>query len=248
MSELTAILILFGAGIIGGFMNVMAGGGSSFTLPALIFMGLDSALANGTNRIAVIAQNIPAVYVFKKEKDHQLKVSFKMALLTLPGSVAGALVAIEMGDELFQKILGIVIICVIILMLVPSPKFNAASSQTKIPWTLHLSMLGIGFYGGFMQIGVGFLLMASIQYLMKLNLLFVNMHKVFIVLVFMIPSLIVFWATGNVNWKLGLILAAGNALGGWAAAKLSIKKGEKIIKAALIVCVFIMALKLWKVF
>jgi len=90
--------------------------------------------------------------------------------------------------------------------------------------------------------------MASIQYLMKLNLLFVNMHKVFIVLVFMIPSLIVFWATGNVNWKLGLILAAGNALGGWVAAKLSIKKGEKIIKAALIVCVFIMALKLWKVF
>jgi hypothetical protein len=170
-----------------------------------------------------------------------------MAIMTLPGSIAGALVATEMSDELFQKILGIVIICVIFLMLVPNPKFSATSSNTKIPWTLHLSMLGIGFYGGFMQVGVGFLLMASIQYLMKLNLLFVNMHKVFIVLVFMIPSLIVFWATGNVNWKLGLILAAGNALGGWAAAKISIKKGEKVIKAALIVCVFIMALKLWKV-
>ena len=229
-------------------MNIMAGGGSSFTLPALIFMGLDSALANGTNRIAVIAQNIPAIYVFKKEKDHQLKLSFKMALMTLPGSIAGAFAAIEMSDELFQKILGIVIICVIFLMLVPHPKFSATSPNTKIPWTLHLSMFGIGFYGGFMQVGVGFLLMASIQYLMKLNLLYVNMHKVFIVLVFMIPSFIVFWATGNVNWKLGLILAAGNALGGWAAAKISIRKGEKVIKAFLIICVFIMALKLWKVF
>jgi uncharacterized membrane protein YfcA len=248
LSEFTGLLILFAAGITGGFMNVMAGGGSSFTLPALIFLGLDSALANGTNRVAVVAQNISAVYAFKQEKYHEFRDSFKLSVFTLPGSIAGAVVATEISDELFQKILGIVMICVIILMLIPNPVFNKRKENTGIPWTLHLSMLGIGFYGGFMQVGVGFLIMAALQYLMKLNLLYVNMHKVFIVFLFMIPSLIVFWITGNVDWKYGLVLAAGNMLGAWWAAKLSVRKGEKIIRFFLTAAVFIMALKLLDVF
>jgi hypothetical protein len=248
LSEIAGFLILFGAGIIGGFMNVMAGGGSSFTLPALIFLGLDSTLANGTNRVAVVAQNISAVYAFKEEKYHEFRESFKLSIFTLPGSVAGALIAIEISDELFQKILGIVMIGVIILLLIPNPVYKKTSTEKKIPWTLHLSMLGIGFYGGFMQVGVGFLIMAALQYLMKLNLLYVNMHKVFIVFIFMLPSLIVFWITGNVDWKYGLILAAGNILGAWWAAKLSVRKGEKIIRLFLIAAVLIMALKLLNVF
>jgi uncharacterized membrane protein YfcA len=248
LSDLESALILFGVGIVSGFMNVVAGGGSSLTLPALILLGLDSTVANGTNRIAVIMQNISAVYAFRQEKYSQFKLSWKLSIITLPGAIAGALIAIEVGDELFKKILGIIMIGVIISMLIPNPKNNGTGNSTKIPWTVHLSMFGIGFYGGFIQVGIGFMIMATLLYLMKLNLVIVNMHKVFIVLVLTIPAFIVFLVSGNINWQLGISLAAGNALGGWWAAKLSVKKGESFIKMILIITVFIMALKLLGVF
>ena len=70
------------------------------------------------------------------------------------------------------------------------------------------------------------------------------MHKVFIVLVFTLPALLIFAFTGNVNWFWGIILGTGTALGGWWSAKLSVKKGEKLIKIVLVIAIFIMALKL----
>ena len=90
--------------------------------------------------------------------------------------------------------------------------------------------------------------MAAFQYLMNLDLIRVNMHKVFVVFVFTIPALIIFILTDNINWYYGLTLSAGNAFGGWWGAKLSVKKGEKLIKSVLIVAILIMALKLLSVF
>jgi hypothetical protein len=98
MPEIYAILILFGVGTVAGFMNVTAGGGSTLTLPTLIFLGLDVALANGTNRIAIIIQNMAAVYSFKRDKYQQFDLSLKLSLLTLPGGIAGALIAVKISN------------------------------------------------------------------------------------------------------------------------------------------------------
>ena len=249
MPEYFYILILFANGIFAGFLNVTAGGGSTLTLPALIFLGLDSALANGTNRVAIFVQNIFAVYSFKKEKYQQFDISLKLSLLTLPGSIIGAILAVQLSDALFQRILGIIMIGIIISMILPQKKITDSQHENKkIPLSTYFAMIGIGFYGGFIQVGVGFILMAALQRLMKLNLVYVNMHKVFIVLIYTIPALLIFVFTNNVNWGLGLALAAGNALGGWWAAKFSVKKGEKLIRYVLIVAVLIMSLKLLGVF
>ena len=245
MPDYFYILILFAIGIFAGFLNVTAGGGSTLTLPALIFLGLDSALANGTNRVAILIQNITAVFSFKKEKFQQFDISLKLSLLTLPGSLLGAILAVELSDEFFQKILGIIMIGIIISMILPQKNITDSQHDSKkIPLSAYFTMIGIGFYGGFIQVGVGFILMAALQRLMKLNLVYVNMHKVFIIFVYTIPALLIFVLTDNVNWGLGLALAAGNATGGWWAAKFSVKKGEKLIKYVLIVAVLIMSLKL----
>lgn len=249
MPDYFYILILFAIGIFAGFLNVTAGGGSTLTLPALIFLGLDSTLANGTNRVAIFVQNIFAVYSFKKEKYQQFDISLKLSLLTLPGSILGALLAVNLSDALFQKILGIIMIGIIISMILPQKKITTSQHYNKkIPVSAYFAMSGIGFYGGFIQVGVGFILMAALQKLMKLNLVYVNMHKVFIVLVYTIPALLIFILTDNVNWGLGFALAAGNAIGGWWAAKFSVKKGEKLIRYVLIVAVLIMSMKLLDVF
>ena len=247
--ELFSILILFAAGTAAGFVNVLAGGGSSLTLPALIFLGLDSSVANGTNRIGVLLQNVSAVYSFKKEKYLETAVSFKLALATLPGSIAGAIISTHLSNDLFNKILGVIMIGIIIMMIIPKSKSKFPDIETKhIPAAAHISMFFIGFYGGFIQVGIGFLLMAALRGLLKVNLIRVNMHKVFIVLISTVPAFIVFIVTDNIHWGYGFSLAAGNALGAWFSAKVQIKKGEDFIKTFLIIAIMLMAVKLLDIF
>lgn len=244
MSGIEAYIILILVGVIAGFLNVMAGGGSTLTLPLLIFLGLDSTTANGTNRIAILVQNFVAILSFKQEKYYQFKLSFKMAAFTLPGGLIGALLATRIEDKTFNFILGLIMIGVIVAMLIPKAKIDYKQVSDKAPWLIYLAMFGIGFYGGFIQVGVGFILMAAINYILKVSLVFVNMHKVFIVLFFTIPALIVFIVTDNIDYTFGFILAIGNAVGGWIAAKVTVKKGEGIIRFVLIVAILLMSIKL----
>ncbi len=243
MTEYTFI-ILFLMGNIAGFVNVMAGGGSALTLPLLIFLGLDSGIANGTNRLAILIQNIFAVWSFKREQYSEFKQSTLFALATLPGAIIGAIAAVQITDYWFRKILAVVIIFVIISLVLPRPNHKINKDKTG-GLGLYIALFGIGFYGGFIQAGVGFILMAALVYLAQLDLVRVNMHKVFIVLIYTIPALAIFAFTGKVDWLLGITLAAGNGLGGWLAARLAVKRGEKTIKIVLMFVFALMAIKLF---
>lgn len=242
------IVILFAVGATAAFINVNAGGGSTLTLPALIFLGLNPTMANGTNRLGILVQNVSAVYSFKQEKFYELKNSLILSALTLPGAIIGALLAVKLEDKVFQNILAIVMILIVISMLIPKKKTNQDNNDVKLDWKTILSLLSVGFYGGFIQVGVGFLLMATFQNLMKLNLIRVNMHKVFVVFIYTIPAFLIFIFTNNVDWFYGLILSAGTAFGAWWGVKLSIKKGEKLIKVVLIIAILIMSFKLLNIF
>ena len=244
MNVYQAAMLLFFVGLVAGFINVMAGGGSSITLPILIFLGLDSALANGTNRIAIFLQNVSAVVSFRQEKYSDFKTGIKLALFAFPGAIIGAFVAVHIDNLLFQKILALVILGIMITIIVPRQHRTFEAEQGKPSWLIYPVMVAIGFYGGFLQIGVGFMLMAALQNLLRVNLIRVNMHKVFIVFFYTIPAALVFIFTGNVNWLYGLILAAGMATGAWWSAKVSVRKGEKVIRIVLLVALFIMAAKL----
>lgn len=244
MDELLRLLLLFGIGSLAGFTNIMAGGGSAITLPTLIFLGLDGSVANGTNRLGILIQSFSAVLSFRQEKYSEFKISLKLAAFTLPGAIAGSIIAVNISDELFENILGYVMIGVIISMVFR--KSNKRKNQNETlrhnSWFIYPAMIAVGLYGGFIQAGVGFVLMASIYHLMKIGLVRVNMHKVFIVFIYTIPALLVFIFTSNVNWKFGLALAAGTGFGAWWSAKVSVKKGEGIIRIVLMVFILIMSL------
>lgn len=241
------LFLLFGVGVIAGFINVMAGGGSSLTLPALIFLGLHGSMANGTNRIASVLQNTFALLSFRKRQIHPNRRSLQLSLLTLPGAVIGAILAVNISDAWFKRILSLVLIGIVCTILFSSKKKREnqqIASDNRIAWMIYPVMLGIGFYGGFIQVGVGFLFMASLYHILKLDLVHVNMHKVFIVLIYTIPALLVFAFTGNVDWGLGLCLAAGNAVGAWWGAHFAVKGGEKVIRVVLAITILIISLKL----
>jgi len=215
----------------------------------LIFLGLDGALANGTNRVAIFVQNVFAVASFRKREFHEFKLSGKLSLLTLPGAVIGSFLATKTSGVLFERILGVVLIFIVISMFFSRNYAKGNRDQEKLTnWLIYPALFGIGFYGGFLQVGVGFLFMAALYHLLKLDLIRVNMHKVFIVLIYTIPALGIFLVTGNVNWKLGLSLGAGSGLGAWFGARASVKGGEKLIRIVLAVAILVMALKLFNLF
>ncbi len=246
MTEELKLLFLFFIGTFSGIINVNAGGGSSITLPALIFIGLESSIANGTNRIGILIQNLFAVSSFRNQNIHQFRESFSLAIFTLPGAIIGAILSIKINNQWFQRILAIVMIGIVLTILFThsSNKFKQILSKKKKSWLIYPMMLGIGFYGGFIQIGVGFLLMASLFHLLKLDLIRVNMHKVFIICLYTLPALTVFIVTDNIHWQSGCALASGMALGGWIGARIVIKGGDKVIRIILAVAILLMSLKL----
>lgn len=238
-------------GVIAGILNVIAGGGSLLTLPAMVLMGLPGPVANGTNRVAILAQNVSAVAGFRKKGFSDFKLSLTLSLCALPGGIAGAYVGTLVRGKLFNTILAVIMILILVQM-VWKERSRAKDAQTQPPDTEqpsrlllgHVCIVAVGFYGGFIQAGVGFLLMAVLHNVMRLDLVRVNMHKVFIVGVYTAVALTVFVLTGNVLWIPGLALAIGNSLGGWIGSHLSVKKGEPFIRKVLYLAIGAMAVKL----
>jgi uncharacterized membrane protein YfcA len=242
-TSLWSLLALFGIGAIAGFFNVFAGGGSTITLPALIFMGLDSTLANGTNRVGIVMQNVAAVLSFRREGQSDARRSLTLAAWTLPGAIAGAAVALRITDALFQRVLGVVMIAVIASMFA-SPTSRTADAAPRRSWLVYPAMFALGFYGGFIQVGVGFAMMAALFHLEGASLVRVNMHKVFIVFVYTLPALAIFAWSGNVDWIIGIVLGAGTSCGAWWGARLAVRRGDRLIRLVLVAAIIVMALKL----
>ncbi len=243
--ELWYFPLLALVGVAVGFLNVMAGGGSLISMPILIFLGLDPATANGTNRVAILLQNITAVSSFRSQGHSDLRFSLGLALCTVPGAIVGAWAAVVIDPVLFKRILGAVLVVAVVLILRgPTRKPESGSGTPGRPALAHLAMVGIGFYGGFMQAGVGFLIMPILYQLLRLDLVRVNMHKVFIVGGYTLPALVVFALKGKVWWLGGLSLAIGNSAGAWIATRVTISYGDRAVKIVFTLAVVAMGLKL----
>lgn len=248
--ELWQWALLGVTGLLVGFVNVMAAGGSLLTLPTLILLGLDPVTANGTNRVGLLLQNGVASSEFRRRGFSDLRESAILAAMTLPGAITGAILAVHFDPDWFKRVLAIVMIGALVATLRPMPKPAQEAQDPQAvaakpnPWLARLSMLGIGFYGGFIQAGVGFLIIASLSRLLRLDLIHVNMHKVFIIAAYNLPALIVFVVVGDVRWAMGLVLALGASLGARFAIKVQVQRGAGVVKVVFAIAIVAMAVKL----
>ncbi|WP_372652421.1 sulfite exporter TauE/SafE family protein [Draconibacterium sp.] len=249
MNELSFIqlAILSAAGVVAGFINVVAGGGSLITLPLMIFLGLPPVVANGTNRIGIIAQNIVAVTNFSRKGIFIYPFSLYAGGIAIIGSILGSLLAIDMDDQLFNRILSIVMVVTGITILLKNKK---AASHSIIPVVKNkivslVLFFFIGIYGGFIHVGIGFLMIMILSRINQLSLKYANSIKVFVALLFSISSIIVFILNDAINWKVGFALAIGTSLGGYLGSHFTMKKGDKWIRLILILAIIVMAIKLW---
>ncbi|UCG88661.1 MAG: sulfite exporter TauE/SafE family protein [Gemmatimonadota bacterium] len=236
---------VFAAGLVAGFLNVMAGGGSLITLPILIFMGLPVAVANGTNRFAILVQNVAALASFRQQGYDAMRSGIAFALITIPGAIAGALVAIRVSEGAFRAILAGVLVLSVVGLLVPGrPRDTEAHTSGGSRGLAFVAFFAVGFYGGFIQASVGFLIILTLHKLLHMDLVQTNMHKVLIILVFSLPALAVFIVTGNVAWTAAGALAAGTGLGGLVAARVSVRGGERLIRFVIGIALLLMAVRL----
>ena len=247
--EAWQILLLAVIGLVSGFLNVMAGGGSLITVPIMVFLGIPGPIANGTNRIAILAQNITAVLAFSRRGFSNLRLSLSLSLCALPGAVAGAWAGTRLDGVWFNRTLAVIMIAVMLLMAFEKKPARQdadpqAGTQARNLVAGHLLMVLVGAYGGFIQVGVGFLLMAVLHRVMGLNLVLVNMHKVFIVMSYSVAALLVFTTQVQIMWVVGACLAVGYSLGGYIAVHVSISKGERVIKIILNAVLVVFIIKL----
>ena len=244
--EIWQIVVLALVGIMAGWLNVMAGGGSLLTVPIMLFMGIPAPVANGTNRIAILAQNITAVTAFRKRGFSDFKLSFSLAAAAAVGALGGASIGVHLEGEWFDRVLAMVMVAVMILMATGRDKVKpiGGEAQPKNLLLGHVLMVGAGFWGGFIQIGVGFILMPILHRVMGLDLVRVNMHKVFVVLVFTIVALAVFASQLELLWWTGAALAVGNSIGGWLGAHSTVSHGETLIRRVLYLALTAFIIKL----
>ena len=248
MNSIVEIIVLILVGFVAGTINTIAGGGSLLSLPILIFLGLPPGIANGTNRIAILFQNIFTTAGFKSKGVITFPFSIYVGISALFGAILGAQIAVDIKGETFNKILAIIMVLVVFFMVFkPKNKQLNLSEKTtgKSLWLSVFLFFFVGVYGGFIQAGVGFIMLLILSSVNNFSLVKSNAIKVTVALIYTFSAVAVFAYNDKINWKLGLVLAIGNAAGGWFASRWSVKKGDGLVKKFLVVMVISMAIKLW---
>jgi len=244
---ITEILLLFAVGFVAGIINTLAGGGSLLTLPVLIFLGLPSNVANATNRIGIFFNSLFAIQGFKSKGVEIHKFSYWLGISAFFGAILGSFIAVDVRGETFNRILAGVIVMIVAYMLF-GPKIKEGQAERTDKRSQVFGMIAfffVGIYGGFIQAGVGYVIMASLTFINRFSLLKTNIAKVVVVLIYTLASLGVFIYEGLINWELGIALAVGNATGGYLTSRWSVNKGDQWVRYFVMVTAIAFAIKLF---
>lgn len=225
---------LAGLGVIAGVINTLAGGGSNLTIPALMVLGMPADVANATNRVGVLLQGLVGVSGFKKHDSLPVEDFKSMLLPLLTGSLFGALLASYAPQYLLKYLLlGAMLTVATIVLIRPSviapPEGTIPNKVADTPmawWWLLLA----GFYGGFVQAGVGFILITALAGALRYSLLQANALKILATVVFTFLALVIFIINDQILWLPGLILAAGTMIGAYFGVKIALRVSQKSLK------------------
>jgi uncharacterized membrane protein YfcA len=245
-----SIIILICSGIVVGFINTLAGGGTVISLSVFMIFGLPPLVANGTNRVAIILQNATAVSYFHKNRLIHWRKIIHFAIPVIVGSITGAAIAGTISNQMFLHIFaGVVILFGISMIFNPDYYLNERThlvNRKVSVWQYGLYFL-LGIYGGFVHVGIGYLFLAALVLGSGYDLMKANVIKCVLILFYIPFSLMIYALQDNVCWSLGLIHGIGNIIGAWIAARLAIKKGASFIRYILLALIVIVVLQMFGV-
>lgn len=236
------VVLLIAAGLMVGFINTLAGGGSIVSLSILMALGLPPTLANGTNRIAILIQTLTATSSFRQQKVLDTKKAFHMAIPATIGSIIGAFIAVDINEDLFEKAIGVIMLIMLVFIFYNPKKYiygNKKVEEKPVTWKTYVIFFFIGIYGGFLHMGVGYFLLTAIVLGAGYDLVKANAIKVFVVLAYVPFSLLVFIYYGEINWLYGFVLAIGNVVGALIASRLAVSKGVEFVKWVIVIVILL---------
>ncbi len=231
-------------GTAAGFLNVIAGGGSLLTLPILNFVGLDLGIANATNRVSILLQNFSAMGLYHKRGRIKWREVWPYIIPAVAGAIIGTLTAVYMPPKAFRVIAAVSICTMGLLLIVKPTMWENPSGEPFSPVVRTVVLFAVGIYGGFLQAGVGFLLIWAIVGGCKEDLKEANIIKIVVTALYTVASLILFASFGMVNWYAAPALALGSMAGGNMGARFNLRGDKKWIRWLLTIAVFISAGKI----
>lgn len=214
-------VIFFFLGVAVTFINSLAGGASALSLPIMILLGLPPTIANGTNRLGMTIGLLSTVFNMKRHGFIRMDIAKALLPAVLFGAVFGTSLAIVIDDSHFQGLLAFVMVAVAIMSSMGTDPLGkppeAPPAKPGVKAFLGFSL--VGFYGGFLQVGMGFIQIFALRKYSGLDLKQVNGIKNFLSFWFLFFSSIAFFIAGKVIWELALCMAFGAVLGGYFGSK-----------------------------
>ena len=245
---LETIILCSLAGFIAGIINTLAGSGSIITLSLLSFLGLPANIANATNRIGVLFQSLTGTVKFKQAGMLSVNSNWRLILITVIGAILGAFLATTMEPKHFEKSVGFIFVGLFfVLIFKPEKRIkNSIFFKKTMPFVMFL----VGVYAGFIQAGAGVFMLAVMSVVWQKKISELNPIKVFIVFIINLVALVWFGYSGDVNWKIGILLAIGQFLGAFVGVRLNnVKKNiEPKLRVLLLFFVILSILKFFGIF
>lgn len=231
------IIALTATGLLAGSINTIAGGGSNLSLPVLMLLGLPADIANGTNRVAVMLQCMVGLKGYDKHGALHRAAIFPILVPTCLGGVLGATLSIALPNLYLKPILLLLIFVMAVTVLfrpdIMTPELDSVPKNPNSTPKAWRSLFLAGIYGGFVQAGVGIILLAALTAGLKYDLIRANALKTLCALAFTSISLSIFIAFGMVSWAPGLILGTGSMIGAHFTVRKAVKAKPSTMRWAL---------------
>ncbi len=231
--DLLPLALPFAAGIVGGAMNALAGGGTFATLPALIALGLPANVANATSNVALLPGAAASAWTFRGELEPLGGVSVPMlAAITFAGAVAGSLLLVWTPTATFDLVIPWLLLFA--FGVIAFGKRAAAWLHAQIaigPRSLVAAQAMLGVYGGYFGGGVGLITTAVYGLLAGISPRALFAPRTLMLGVANAAAACVFVTFGMVAWAACLPMLAGAVIGGWAGAHLGLRLPPNAVRA-----------------
>ncbi len=233
-------------GVVVTFINNIAGGASTLSLPIMILLGLPPTVANGTNRLGILIGAISSALHMKRYGYLRMDIAKVLLVPTLAGALFGTLLAVAIDDSHFQGLLAVVMVAVAIMSSLGTDPFGKPPEAPPAKPGIKgiLGFLAVGLYGGFLQVGVGFIQIFAIRKYTGFDLKQVNAIKNFLTVWFLLLSSAGLFFAGKVVFELAICMGLGGILGGYLGSKFQHKHDHIWIKRIIQVASIGLAVKL----
>jgi uncharacterized membrane protein YfcA len=243
-------IIVFAAAFVAGAINSVAGGGTLVSFPTLVWLGVPSKLANGTNTVALWPGSLGSVWGYRREMRGLDPRVYALVVPSLLGGIAGAVLLELTPTAIFDRLIPFLILFATLLFWVQEPiqrRFNLSAMHEArshwLSWTM-LFQLAVGIYGGYFGAGIGILMLAALSLMGHSDIHQMNGVKNLLALTINGIASVYFIYVGLVVWQDALVMMAGAIVGGVGGAGIARRLGRTAVRRIVIAIGVVMAISM----